>query len=399
MKVTQIASILNSILPEMLGTSDVIAEDLSNLVSIGKTFTDFLDDNSAYDNYIKKLINHIGRVKFVDRVYKGRSPSVLMESWDYGSILEKVDMEMPDSTENSSWGLTDGQTYNQDIFNGPKNVDVQFFNDGVTFEIDMSFAIDKVKQSFSSPEQLNGFMSMIENKIQMRKTVDYDNLVMRTINNFIAATVHTSFEDTSDLSAQTGARAINLLRLYKLQVPNADQTLTPEKCLKSLDFLKFAAYQIMLYSDRIVDVSKLFNIGKRTRFTPKDKQHILMLSEFYRAADVYLQSDTFHNELTRLPKAETVNFWQGTGESYSFEQSSEIHVQILDPADKASKVEVALSGILCTIFDYEALGVNNKEDKVTSHYNAKGDFVNNYYKSFARYFNDYKENFIVFFVA
>lgn len=410
MKVTQVAEILNVVMRETLGqqalgedgrpTAEyIVQEDLSNVVSVGTTFTNILEENNAYDKYINKLINHIGRVKFVNRVYKGQAPSVLMEDWEYGSILEKVDMGVPASTENETWELVHGNSYDQDKFTAPQDVLVQFFNDMVTFEVDMSFTNKQVKQSFSSAEQLNGFFSMIDNKIQMRRTMDYDNLIMRTINHFIAATIHTSFEDTSDLSAQTGVRAINLLRLYKLQVPNANEGLTAETCLKDLEFLKFAAYQMMLWSDRIVKASTLFNIGGRVRFTPKDLQHLILLSEFQRAADVYLQSDTFHNELTRLPKAESVTYWQGTGSQFSFAETSEIHVQIKDPNAPASKVNVAVSGILGVLFDHEALGVNNKENRVTSHYNAKAEFTNNFYKSDARFFNDYKENFIVFFVA
>lgn len=413
MKVTQVAEILNTVIRETLGQQAldaegqpigeyIVQEDLSDVVSVGTTFTNILEQNNAYDKYINKLINHIGRVKFVNRVYKGQAPSVLKENWEYGSILEKIDMGIPKSEWNTSWELQNGASYDQDIFKAPDDVQVQFFNDMVTFEVDMSFTNKQIRQSFSSADQLNGFFSMIDNHIQMRRTMDYDNLIMRTINHFTASVFQTSFEDLSDLSAQTSVRAINLLRLYKLQVPNADETLTPETCLKSLEFLKFATYQLMLFSDRIVKASTVFNMGGRIRHTPKDLQHIVLLSEFQRAADVYLQSDTFHNELTRLPKAETVTFWQGSGEDFSFANTSEIHVQIYEPnkpQTPSNKKEVAVSGILGVLFDHEALGVNNSDNRVTSHYNAKAEFTNNFYKSDARFFNDYKENFIVFFVA
>lgn len=398
MKVEQVATILNTIIGEVTGTTGIVLEDLSNVVSVGQTFTNILSENEAYDKYIGKLINHIGRVKFVDRVYRGRAPSVLMESWEFGSILEKVDCGLPNSTVNQTWQLQNGASYDQDIFNGATDVDVQFFNDMVTFEIDMSFTVKQIKQSFSSAYQLNAFYSMIENRIKMRQTMDFDNLIMRTLNNFIAATFEDTFADTSDLSGKTGVRAINLLHLYKTQVPNADQNLTAENCLKNTEFLKFAAYQFMLYSDRMENALTCFNIANRVRFTPKEDQKIVMLSEFKRAADVYLQSSTFHNELTRLPAAEEVSYWQGTGDDFSFAQTSDIHVQIKNPKGN-NKVEVAVSGVLGTIFDRDALGVNNFENRVTSHYNAKAEFTNNFYKTDARYFNDYKENLIVFFVA
>lgn len=154
-----------------------------------------------------------------------------------------------------------------------------------------------------------------------------------------------------------------------------------------------------VYSDRMEIVSSAFNLGGRPRFTPKELQHVVLLSEFARAADAYLQSDTFHNEFVRFPKAELVPYWQGSGTDYTFEKTSDIHVNIKNPEEPNTTVEVVASGILGVIFDHEALGVNNRDDEVTTHYNAKGTFVNNFYKSFARYFNDYNENFIVFYIA
>lgn len=399
MKVEQVASILNTIIGEITGDSGIVTEDLSNVVSVGKEFTNVLAENEAYDKYIGKLINHIGRVKFVDRVYNGQAPTVLMESWEFGSILEKIDCALPDAEWNKSWMLEHGTEYSQDIFKGPEDVDVQFFNDMVTFEIDMSFADKQIKQSFSSAQQLFGFFNMVENRIRMRMTMDYDDLIMRTINNFIAATIQKEFSGSEALDTKTGAKAVNLLKLYKDTVPDANKNLGPETCLKDLSFVKFAAYTLMLYSDRLEKPSKIFNIGARVRFTPKEYQRIVLLSEFARAADVYLQSVTFHNELSRLPEAERVTYWQGSGTDYSFSNTSDIHVQIANLVKGDTKVEVNVNGVLGVMFDKEALGVNNFNTRVTTHYNAKGEFTNNFYKSDARYFNDYKENFIVFFVA
>lgn len=393
MKVEQIYRVLNTVVGETLGKTDIVAEDLSNIVDIG---TEFINAD-ALDKYVKSLINHIGKMVFVDRVYRGQAPSVMMDGWEYGSICEKINMELPDTVENPSWALQNGQTVNQDIFHAP-TVDVKFFNDKTTFEIDMSFAEKQVKQSFSNITQMNAFFSMIENRIQMRLTIDYENLIMRTINNFISATIYDEFED-NDLNTDSKVKAVNLLHLYKAKNPQ-DTTITADNCLQNLEFIKFASYMIMLYSDRLERASTLFNIGGKTRFTPKDLQHIVLLSEFKKSADVYLQSVTFHNELSKLPDAETVTFWQGSGTNYDFANTSEIHTNIKDwKGGSLSGLEVVATGVLGVIFDRDALGVTNIDRRVTTHYNAKGEFINNFYKSDANYFNDYNENFVVFFVA
>lgn len=404
MKVKQVYEILNAMAKEILGETAIVNEDLTNVVDIGKS----IFDSTAVDNYVAKLINHIGKVVFVDRSYKPVIPSIMKDNWEFGSIMEKIDCDMPDNVANPKWQLTNGQTYNQDEFNAPSGVRAKFFNDAVTYQVKMSFTDDQVKESFSSAQQLRGFFSMVETKIKNKLNIDYANLTRATINSFIGATIY------RDLSAKYSAetkkfnfgnnsynRSVNLLGLYKEEHP--DNRLTPKTCLKDLDFIKFAAYKMRLYVERIRDASKLFNIGGKERFTPSELQHFVLLNDFKTAADVYLQSDTFHNEFTKMPNSEGINYWQGTGTDYSVNSIGRIHVTTKVTADGTTyeNKEVDTDGaiILGCLFDNDALGINNEKSKTTSHYNASGDFINNFYKSFARYFTDHDENFVVFFVA
>lgn len=391
MTVTQIYTILNTVIGETTGKTDLVKEDLSNIVDVGNE----VFNNADKDKYVKSLLNHIGRVIFVNREYKGSAQSVLMDGWEYGSVAQKIQAELPDSTENDSWELTDGETYNQDIFNAP-TVSEKFFNSKVTYEIDMSFAERQVKQSFDNAGQMNSFFSMIENRIRMRRTIDFENLIRRTINNFIGATALNGITDVTKPGNSTSVKAINLLKEYN---DKFTKTLKANVALFDLDFIKYAAYRLMLVSDRMVSASTLFNIGGKVRFTPKDLQHIVLLSEFRNAANVYLQSDTFHNELTKLPDSEPMNYWQGTGTTYEFDKTSTINVTVKDPATPSTTKDVSLSGILGVIFDRDALGVCNVDNRITTHYNAKAEFYNNFYKNDAQYFNDWNENFVMFYIA
>lgn len=388
MKVTQIATIMNTVTQEILGKTSVVAEDLSNIVDVGKEILDSTD----VDNYVRKLIDHIGRVIFVDRVYRGTAPSVLMDSWEYGSVLEKITVELPEASENETWNLQDGQTYAQDVFTAP-TVSAKFFNSKVTFEIPMSFTELQVKSSFSSPSQLNSFISMLYNAVNKSMTVKLDSLIARTINNFTAVTLSEAFDDSNYGNGST-TRAVNLLYLYNQK--NPENKLKASECVTNPDFIRFASYMIGMYVERMSKISSLFNIGGFDRFTSRDVMHIIMLSDFERATATYLQSSTFHDELVALPKHETVPYWQGSGQDYSFESVSSIHVTAND--GNTSGVEVQASGILAVMFDRDALGVSNLNQRVTSHYNARAEFFNNWYKADSGYFNDFNENFVVFYV-
>ena len=384
MLVKQIYDIMNTVTNEVLGESVIVSEDLSNIVDIGTA----IFNASAMDNYVRSLVNHIGKVIFVNRPYSGNVPSVLMDGWEYGSILEKINTELPQASENESWELTDGASYDPNIFYKPK-VEAKFFNKRVTFEIPMSFTERQVKESFSNAEQLNGFLSMLYNAIDKSMTVKMDALVMRTINNMIGETIKSDYK-SAGLSTKSGVKAVNLLYLYNQRY---SQSLTAANAITDPDFIRFASYEMGVYASRMSKISSLFNIGGKDRFTPTDLLHVVMLADFKKAADVFLQSDVFHDNLTELPNAELVPYWQGSGQAYDFTDTSKIKIT------SASGASIETSGILSVMFDRDALGVTNLDRRVTTNYNPKAEFYNNWYKFDAGYFNDTNENFVVFFVA
>lgn len=384
MEVNQIYEIVNTITQETLGVENLVNEDLSNIVDVGTE----VFNQSQVDNYVRSLVDHIGKVVFVNRPYQGSAPSVLMDGWEYGRILEKIKAEMPVAQANESWELEDGVSYDPNMFYKP-SVSAKFFNKAVTFEVPMSFTEMQIKESFSNATQLNGFMSMLYTAIDKSMTVKLDGLVMRTINNMIGETVHDDF-GSSPLSGGSGIKAVNLLKLYNTDF---SKSLTASVALTDPDFIRYAAFKMGVYESRLMKISKLFNIGGKDRFTTSDILHVVLLSDFARAADAYLQSDTFHNEFVKLPKAETVPYWQGSGTTYSFSDVSKIDVKT------TSGDTVEVPGILGVMFDRDALGVTNINKRVTSNYNPKAEFWNNWYKYDSGYFNDFDENFVVFFMA
>jgi hypothetical protein len=383
MEVKQIYDIMNSITSELLGNDVIVNEDLSNIVELGNQFESVV----GLDNYVRKLPDHVGRVIFVDRKYEGRAPQVLMDGWEYGSIMEKIATRIPEATENEDWSLNDGQSYDPNIFHAP-DVFGEFWNKRVTFEIDMSITRKQVKSSFDSVTQLNSFLSMILNAIETSLTVKLDALIMRTINNMIGETLYDEFP--AGTYTTSGTKAVNLLYLYNQKF---SANLSADKAIVTPEFIRFASLTMANYIDRMKVLSNLFNVGGEARFTPESKLHVAMLSEFKNSADIYLQSDTFHETYTALPNADTIPFWQGSGTDYAFSSTGAVKIKT------ASGHDINASGILAVMFDRDALGVSNLDREVRTHYNEKADFWNYFYNAFAGYFNDTNENFVVFYVA
>lgn len=396
MEVKQICELINSVSGEVLGKTDIVTDELTGIVDLG---TEVFNQN-AVDNYVKSLVNHIGKVIFVNRPYAGKVPSVLMDAWEFGSVLEKISADVPEAEENDTWNLTNGKTYSQDVFHKP-TVTAKFFNSKVTFEVPVSITERQVKESFSNAAQLNGFISMIYAAVEKSMTIKADALIMRTINNMIAETLLADAKEFgateagdmagSNLSNASTARCVNLLKLYNDKT-DATPKLTAAKAITDPDFIRFASYVMGTYADRLQSISTVFNVGGKERFTPKDMLHVVLLSDFAKAAQTYLYSDTFNRGDVLLPQAETVPFWQSSGKNYEFASTGKIHIK------ESGGKDVEISGVLGVMFDRDALGVCNLDRRVTTNYNAKAEFFNNYYKFDAGYFNDTNENFVVFFI-
>lgn len=375
MKVTQIKDLVNSSLKELNGSSILLKEDLSNVVDVG---TEIFDTDNV-ENFVKKLIDRVGSTVFNTRVYQGSAPSVLMSSWEFGSVLEKVDSELPDVEENDSWQLVNGKDYSPNIFYQPK-VSAKFFNSKVTFDIPISFTRMQVKSAFNSASELNGFLSMLMNSVQNAMTVHIDGLIMKTINN-MTATV---------LNGKKGLQVVNLLDGYNA---NSTVKLTAQNALQNADFIKYANLIINTYRDRISKLSTLFNQGGKSKFTPLANQHLVVLSDLASASKVYLESETYHDDNVKINNYDTVPYWQGSGSTYSFDDVSSIDVAIKD--GKSTK-EIKASGILGVLFDTNAVGVTCQNQRVTTNYNPRAEFYTNFTKFDAGYYNDLNENFIVF---
>ena len=390
MKIKQVYEIVNGATQEVLGETAIVKEDLSDVVSIGES----IQNANLYDKYVGALVNRIAKNIFSIRAYSGRAPKVLMDSWEFGSIVQKVHMQLPDAEENESWELVDGSTYNQDQFYKP-SVSVKLWNHKTTFEIPLSIAEEQLKQSFLGASEMARFIAMIYQAVENSLTLKFDTLIMRTINNFIGATL---YDATSGGSLQNTTRCVKLLTEYNtIHGLTGSDALTQAKALYDKEFLRYCAYRMKQVATRMSNYSTLFNIGGTQKHTPRDMLHIVMLDYLDAGVSAFLQSDTFHEELVKLPDADVISCWQGTGTDFALANASKINVSVLDKTGTKRDVEQAY--IVCAMFDRDALGVTALNKRVRSHVNDKAEFYNYWYKEDAGYFNDYNENFVVFVVA
>lgn len=389
MKINQIATALNNTFnKQQLGLTAVLNEDLSNIVDIGKEIagTDTFGAEN-FDSFTRDLIDQVGKIMFVDRTYTSQAPNILKDGWEYGSILEKVRCELPDAQDNATWDLfnypkSGGAAYPDPFELSKPDVKAKFFNSKTTYEVPITLTVDQVKEAFQSAAQMSSFIAMIENRIAMKMTLCNDALIMATIDNLIGQKL------------ESGKNVVNLVTLYNAAKPAGASNVTATTALQDKEFLRFASKTIGMYKKYLAGASALYNEGSYVTFTPADRLKFVANTEFAKALDSYLYSDTYNEEFVKLGGYDEVAYWQGSGTSNGDRLTIDVSVDV-----EGTATRVKNTGVVAVMFDDEAAAVCNQNYRVTSIYNPRGEYTNYFYKWDAMYMNDTLENAVVFTIA
>lgn len=391
MKITQLKDIINGtvsttgIIDQVTGAAPVANEDLSNIVDIGKTILDYTGQgNENYDSFMRNLIDQVGKVMFVDRKYTSQAPDILKDGWEYGSILQKVRCEVPEARDNATWDLfnypvSGGAAYPDPFELSKPTATAKFFNSKATYEVPITLTDVQLRESFRSAAEFGRFIAMIENRIAMKITLINDGLIMATIDNLVGQTLN-----------GTGGKVVNLLALYN----GASGTLTAAEALTDKEFLRFASATIAKYKKYVAQAGSLYNAGNYVTFTPAERLKFIANTEFAKALDAYLYSDTFNEEFVKLDGYSEVAFWQGSGTDNADRLTVDVKIDV-----NGTATEVKNTGVIAVMFDDEAAAVCNQNYRVTSQYNGRGEYTNYFYKWDAMYMNDVEENCVVFTIA
>lgn len=386
MKVNQIAAMLNSTFIEILGESQLISEDLSNIVDCGRIILSSTQWGDNFDKYVGKIIDKVGRSIYVDRPYDGDDLGITRESWDYGSVLEKVRVEVGDYVDNKAWQLTDSPAPTFDVFafDSPAEVEAKYFNMKDTFRLKICLPRNQMEGAFRSASDMQRFIGSIENRIRTKREIAREMLAYRTENNLIAAKM------------QYGQNVVNLLTEYK--AASGDTTTTAATALENPDFLRYCVRRFKTDKKLLAKFSGNYNVHRYGTFTPASRLKIFALTDFATAVETVLRSNTYHDNFVTLDGYREVPYWQGRGvQNDSFADRSTIKAY---PAqDEVTPVLQNQSGIVFVMQDTDAAMICNEELPVDVIYNPEGRFYKYWYGMDCSYYNDLSENVIVYVIA
>lgn len=388
MNVKQISTMLNSVFAETMGEGVMISEDLRNLVDVGRTITASSDFENNFENYAGKIVDKVGRTIFVDRTYKATDLGLWRDSFEYGSVLEKLRCDVGDFTDNSEWDLTkdtdnDGDldynenisTHIQDLFKfNPARVQAKYFNAKSTFKATISITRKQLRSAFTSASKMARFIGMIENRISSKMEIAKTQLQKRTLANLIGEKVYNvKFVDLrAEYIAETGTTAPGRLGI----------------ALNSEAILRYIARRITQDRDLMTEPSTLYTDGTFYNHTPIEDSRLIVLSDLDKALAFNLYSDTYNEQFVKLTGYKTVPFWQQNAKSMEIRSALKLTT--------SNNHAVNQGYILGVLFDRDAAMICNEEPEVRAQYNADGNFTNYFYTFDCSYYNDFDENVIVY---
>ena len=370
MTTTQIYALVNAVNQQAFGNTALTVTGLQGLISLGTTV---LSSSANTEAFLNTLAQRIGKTIIDYRKYNNKLRGLVLDDFEYGAILQKIKIAMPQAEADESYGLTDGGTVDHYKIAKPQLLQ-KLFVSRTPYQYHITVQREHLKEAFLSETAMGAFIAGIFGEVQNAIELGLENLGRTCINNMMAETSH------------------NVTILTDFIADGGDATLTAATALMDKDFINYAMYKINHTLDKMEDMTTLYNDGTIERFTPKADQRIMLNSEFVRRAETVSQYAAFHDKFVNVDGSYIkTNYWQDS------QPGSEMSISVKRCSDDAA---IAIDYVIGCAFDRDALGIYKlQEDVLTSPVNAAGKYYNTYWHEKQLWFNDLSENFVIFTIS
>lgn len=369
MDINQIYGIVNSVTAQAMGTTAIAVVDNTSLIALGDTV---LSSSTNTENWTNTLIQRIGKTIISQRRYNRSYRRMLRDDFQWGAVLQKIKVDMPEAEEDQSYNVTQGDSVDHYKVN-KQTVHQKLFITETPWQLHISVKRQDLEEAFTNLIKMNGFIAAKFTEVQNKIELALEQLSMNCVNNYCA-------------EVSGGSRQVKLLTMFNAETGSS---LTATTAMQSDEFLRYAVKTIKLYSDRFTRMTKgIFNDGSTSRHTPYEMQCLYISSDYERSLETVTQYQAFKDKYVKLENYETIPFWQS--------MSTPNSVKVKKASDGTS---VTINNLIGVLFDIDALGTyKTKEWMATTPMNAAGGYINYYWHLKDLYFNDLSENFVSFVV-
>lgn len=387
---TQIYTIVNEVAQQAMGSKTIAVVNNAGLVALGNTV---LGSNETKNNFINALTDRIGRTIVSFREYHSHFPDFERDSIEWGNILQKLKVAMPNAESDDSFNLADGNSVDQYKINKPK-VNQLLFTNEAPWQTHITVHLDELEKAFIDSSAMGAFISGMFGEVQNRIELAMENLSIDCVNNYMAELIKRK--------AQRPNRVVNLVTEYNAQMGlTSTDALKPQDALNTPAFLEYVVRRINTLSSTMEYMTAgLFNdtayAGGDTqnniysRHTPKSEQRLMLYIDLVNSLKTDINSKAFNMKEVAIDiPFQTVPFWQ------ALKTPDAINIQ---PASGGTAI--SQTNVMGILFDREAMGTfKNKYTSLTSPINAAGKYYNVFYHMIRMFYNDLTENAVVFLLA
>lgn len=368
MTVNQIYNVVNN-LNEMstTGISEIVNH--TGFVAFGEALSS--SDNLKEVVY-NKLFDMVGKVVIAIDEYKKKGRNISVDSFEFGALLSKISYNLQDASEDSDWKLPSG---NNPYTVQPKNgiVNKIFKRPFGVFEFEDVALKRQLESAFHNESELGGFIEGLYTRMRNAREISIENLENATI----GALAMETYVATTNAVRQVR----HLLTEYK--AIHTDSTLTSTTCKTDYGFLQYVVTEMYNTLPFLERYTSMYNDGTVERVTTRDDLVVEMVSQFSNYIDMYLKSNTYHDNLIHLPNYAEVPYWESPSDPYTITHG------------ESDEDNETLENLVAIFRDKDACACTHEYERTVSKYDEWNDRVPFKMTAERSYMVDTSENCII----
>lgn len=336
----------------------------------------------AKESVYNALYDVIGKTMVaIDIAKDGNDRGLLVDSFTYGSILQKLNFQSQAAETASEWDISTPQ--NPYTLTAKGGIVPRYFEQTIPAFAwtDVAYGT-QLEEAFHSPESLAGFTEGLFQRMRNQYERSKTGLADAAVGSLIASI----YSDTNDMNVSRRVRHLvtEYNTIYGASLTSATSSVDP-------GYLEYVRQQVILVKKNLDEYTHLYNtIGASGSEVPIDRRtseadlHIDMSVEFTAAYDKYW-SMSFNDEYVTLPRHyEVINWGEATAP------------QSIDISLDNGGTTISVDNILALLYDKDAVVCTLNRERFVNMYDQWND--RNVFKLEAerRFICDPTENAVLF---